>query len=198
MKAVLLLLLGLNNADTKLIQKEIESFYHVKVSSIQQADLPRLAYESIRKRYKAGEILDYLGHMYPGYTVLAIISKDIAINKHGDYDWGIMGYSIVGRGVSLVSTYRIKSRDMLVKVAIHEFGHGQGLKHCSSADPCVMKDAKGKGSTVNQQPKALCKKCKLQLKTSKHESYHPRNYLSEHVCFVFFNAVSLWHPMETL
>jgi archaemetzincin len=198
MKAILLLLLGFSDADTKMIKKEVESFYHVKVTSVQQADLPEIAYEPIRKRYKANEILDYLVHAYPEYTVLAITSKDIAMSKHGSYDWGILGYSIVGRGVSVVSTHRIKSRDLLVKVVLHEFGHGQGLPHCSSADPCIMKDAKGKGKTISQQPKALCKKCNLQLKISRHESNYHGNNLPEHVCSVFLNAVRLWHPMGIL
>lgn len=165
MKAILLLLLGFQDtSEAKIIQKEVESFYHIKVTSVQRADLPRLAYEPIRKRYKAGEILDYLINAYPEYTVLAITSKDIAMSKHGNYDWGILGYSIVGRGVSVVSTHRIKSRDLLVKVAIHEFGHGQGLPHCNSANPCVMKDAKGKGRTLSHQPKALCINCKTKLR----------------------------------
>lgn len=166
MKAVLLLLLGFQDTtDTKMIQKEVESFYHINVASVQRADLPRLAYEPTRKRYKAGKILDYLVHTYPKYTVIAITSKDIAMSKHGSYDWGILGYSIVGQGVSVVSTHRIRSRDLLVKVVIHEIGHGQGLKHCNSGKPCVMKDAKGKGRIISQQPKALCINCKIKLKT---------------------------------
>lgn len=160
MKTVLFLLLGFSDTSgTHKLKTELEAFYHVK-AKVAVAPMPRIAYEPGRNRYKADEILDFLVHMYPEYRVLAITPKDIAISKRGNYDWGIMGYSIVGQGVSVVSTYRTKSQARLVKVILHEYGHGKGLYHCNSKQPCVMKDVRGKGSNMDKQPKTLCIQCK--------------------------------------
>jgi archaemetzincin len=50
--------------------------------------------------------------------------------------------------------------EKLFKVAIHELGHTQGLKHCPVND-CLMRDAEGKDHL--DEEKDFCKKCKAVL-----------------------------------
>lgn len=187
-KAVLFLVFGTQQpSEVNMVKTEIESFYHVKISDVRYANLPRKAYEPVHNRYKAKVLLDYLINEYPNHHVFAMTSKDIAISKHGNYDWGIMGYSTLGNGASVVSSHRINRRDLHIKIALHEFGHAKGLSHCNSGLPCLMKDAKGKGRTINRQPKALCRKCVYKLKSS---TEYESTYLHPSVFPNFFRFIS--------
>ncbi len=53
-----------------------------------------------------------------------------------------------------------KMIDRLRKVSIHEIGHNFGLDHCSNNKKCVMNDAKGKISTIDNEEIWLCEKCR--------------------------------------
>ncbi|MBA9078210.1 hypothetical protein [Rufibacter quisquiliarum] len=149
---------------------EIEKFYGFDVKILGQYKLPEAAYCSIRKRYIAKIILNYLASLeIPGsagknYKVIALTNKDIE-TEDGDTHWGVMGLAFLGGDVSIVSTFRMNSkRSRLQKVILHETGHMMNIDHCSSKDQkCFMKDAKGKGATIDQTKKHLCKDCKLKL-----------------------------------
>lgn len=181
MKEVLFILMAFNGeVDPKYMQKELEDFYHVKCKVVVEKKINSIALNKRTHRYSAAEILDYQRNYYPFKPSIAITSKDITILK-GQRPWGVAGLSFVGEQVSVVSLYRIKNKQLAVKVMLHEFGHGQGLPHCSSKYPCFMKDAKGKLATISKQPKALCVNCKnLLKKSSHHEGTHPNSGILFH------------------
>jgi archaemetzincin len=170
--------------DPKYLQHELEQFYHVKCKLFSEKEINSIAWDKRTNRYSAPEILDYQLNVYATKPSIAITSKDIAINKFrkdGGSDWGVAGLSLLGREVSIVSTHKIKNKQLAVKVLLHEFGHGQGLPHCQSNNPCFMKDAKGKLYNIKKQPKALCFTCKNLLKKSS------LNKESNNIFRVFFN-----------
>jgi len=105
--------------------------------------------------------IDYLQQQYPNKSVIALTSKDICTNLNGQHCWGILGLSYLGRPYSVSSVSRIKSdkANLLSKVAIHEVGHGLGLPHCKSPNPCLMKDAAGKIATIKLQTLKFCNDC---------------------------------------
>ena len=60
----------------------------------------------------------------------------------------------------MISTYRMKKKKDLWKLAMHEFGHGYfGLSHCPNDDAsCIMADAKG-GNPHFELKDTLCSVC---------------------------------------
>ena len=123
--------------------------------------MPEAASAHDRGRYNANRILDYLQQQYPNQPVIVLTSKDICTHLNGVPCWGVLGLSNLGKPFSVSSVHRIKSdkANLLSKVAIHEVGHGLGLPHCKSANPCLMKDAGGTIATIKQQPMQFCKDC---------------------------------------
>lgn len=169
MKEIIIILMAFKGEiDAKYMQQELESFYHVETRVVTEQNISKLAWDSKYHRYSAGEILDYQLNRYPDNFTVAITSKDIAITKRdktGHVDWGVLGLSLVGKQVAVVSVYRTKhNKQRAVKVLLHEFGHGLGLPHCTSGKPCMMRAANGKASNMDKQPKALCINCKIKLR----------------------------------
>lgn len=160
--------------DVSYLQNELKEFYNLNSILKKEESLPLTAYDSRYQRFHAGRILKYQSTKYPSFFTIGLTSKDIAMNKHnmrGFADWGILGYSVLGGHVSVLSTFRIKSKNrkqQTTKVLLHEVGHGIGLPHCESALPCLMKDVKGKLSNLDKQPKKLCYSCKVILQLKKY------------------------------
>ena len=111
-----------------------------------------------------------------------ITETDIAIDKKLKNGKQIIGYGIIGLGLQpedlmrirnsciIVSTYRIKNtksiettQNRLQKAVIHEVGHNLSLPHCNN-QKCVMVDAKGKVSTIDNAKKSFCKNCANTIK----------------------------------
>lgn len=127
--------------------------------------LPKPAYYSLRKRYRADSLIHYLGRMVNvDTTVIGLTSKDISTTKGNIPDWGVMGLAYRPGNACVVSTSRLAKANIstqFYKVAIHELGHTQGLPHCEN-ETCFMRDAKG-GNHLNKQNN-FCSSCKLFLK----------------------------------
>jgi archaemetzincin len=191
MKEVLFILMAFKGeVDPKYLQKELEQFYHVKCKVVVEKEINSIAWDKRTHRYSAREILDYQLNYYEDQPSIAITSKDVAVNKFrkdGGSDWGVGGLSIVGQEVSIVSLNRLKSKKLVVKVMLHEFGHGQGLPHCRSKFPCFMKDAKGKLSNISKQPKALCVICTKLLKSYQNENTYSNSSIFSHFFRSIFN-----------
>lgn len=165
MKEIIFLLMAFKGEiDAKYLTQELEQFYHVKTKVIVEKDINSIALNKRSNRYSASEILDYQYHMYPDQPSIAITSKDITMVKGNDPEWGIAGLSLLGKQVSVISLFRIKNKQLAIKILLHEYGHGQGLPHCNSKYPCFMKDAKGKLTKIKKQPKDLCNTCKIKLR----------------------------------
>ncbi|RGN81615.1 hypothetical protein DXB41_11040 [Segatella copri] len=74
-----------------------------------------------------------------------------------------MGLSFRPGDACVVSTFRLKRKDDLWKVTIHEFLHSRGLPHCKKNAPkCLMQDAHGKNTFYMKN--GLCEDCKKSLR----------------------------------
>jgi len=117
-----------------------------------------------KTRYRASKIIrSLMKDRKEGTTVIGLTHKDISTSIHDVNDYGVMGLSFRPGTACVVSTYRVKPRNMLWKVAMHEFYHAfLGKPHCQSGDEhCIMQDAKGKNPIKRET--RLCKHCKEQL-----------------------------------
>jgi murein DD-endopeptidase MepM/ murein hydrolase activator NlpD len=157
---ILLMLSYSGEANVKQVKQTIEQFYGIQTTVV-KAVMPESASAHDRGRYNANKILAYLQQQYPNKQVIALTSKDICTNMNGKPCWGVLGLSNMGKPYSVSSVSRIKSdkENLLSKVAIHEVGHGLGLPHCKSGNPCLMKDAGGTIATIKKQPMQFCKDC---------------------------------------
>lgn len=120
-------------------------------------DLPRSAYYKKRKRYKADTLLSYLRGFQNDY-VLGVTTRDISSTVRGYSDWGIKGLGSPSRKTAVVSTYRLKNDDELIKVMLHELGHTRNLVHCSDSS-CYMTE-----SNDFWKQNHFCTNCKSKLK----------------------------------
>lgn len=118
-----------------------------------------------RNRYWAGKILKILHEEHGGnheIVTIGLTNRDISTSIHGHYNYGIMGLSFRPGDACVVSTFRLKRKDDLWKVTIHEFLHSRGLPHCKTNAPkCLMQDAHGKNTFYMKH--GLCEDCKKTL-----------------------------------
>lgn len=148
----------------KFITTEIKKVYpNVKV--LDPIDLPKNAYYNERKRYKADSIIKFLSEKTKeGFITIGLTSKDISTTKGKIKDFGIMGLGYRPGKSCVASNFRLnkeKLNEQLFKIAIHELGHTQGLKHCPEKT-CFMRNAEGKNPTDEETD--FCPKCKTFLK----------------------------------
>jgi archaemetzincin len=126
--------------------------------------LPQSAYYQPRNRYRADKLIRQLSaQTTSGHVTMALTSKDISTTYGGYEDWGIMGLGYCPGKACIASTFRLSklnTDEQFFKVAIHEFGHTQGLGHCL-VKTCLMRDAKGKNTTDDE--KDFCPACKEKL-----------------------------------
>ena len=102
------------------------------------------------------------------YKILMItnynICTDRKLNGVTHKNWSIFGLAFLNKKPCVVSTNRLKgSKEKLVKTSIHEIGHTLGIPHCEN-DRCILTDAKGKGSRVDNMKIWLCENCTKKIK----------------------------------
>jgi archaemetzincin len=126
--------------------------------------LPKQAYNAARNRYRADTLIGFLNKRTPNmHVTIGLTAKDISTTKNNIADWGIMGLGFCPGNACIVSTFRLHKQQLqeqLFKTAIHEIGHTQGLKHCTTKY-CFMRDAEGKNTTNEQTD--FCPSCKRVL-----------------------------------
>ena len=129
-------------------------------------EIPTSCLYKPRNRYWAGKILNLLHEEHGGNDEIVSIGlthQDISTSIHGQYNYGIMGLSFRPGDACIISTYRLKRKDDLWKVTLHEFLHSRGLPHCKKDNPkCLMQDAHGKNTFYKKT--LLCKDCLSSLK----------------------------------
>ncbi len=140
--------------------KEIYSSIELK----KPIPFPNAALNINRTRYRADSLIRMLSnHTADGYLTIGLTTKDISTTKGAVLDWGIMGLGFCPGKACIASTFRLHKEQRLselFKVAIHELGHTQGLKHCI-VKTCFMRDAEGKNQT--NEEKEFCLDCKKVL-----------------------------------
>ncbi|OYU95203.1 MAG: Zn-dependent protease [Bacteroidetes bacterium B1(2017)] len=131
---------------------------HIKI--VAPISLPAWALNQTKTRYRADSLLKLLNKLCPSDgVILGICYSDISSTKGIHKDWGIMGLGYCPGKACIISNYRLKGANKLEKLgklALHEYGHTQGLKHCSTIT-CLMRDAEGKDH-LNEMT-GFCESC---------------------------------------
>ncbi|WP_080780171.1 matrixin family metalloprotease [Chryseobacterium phocaeense] len=146
--------------------KTVEGIRNIypNVKILEAIDLPNNAYYKDRNRYRADSIIKFLSsRTQEGFVTIDLTSKDISVTKGKIKDYGVMGLGYRPGKACVASEYRLdkkNSGEQFFKIAIHELGHTQGLKHCPEKT-CFMRDAEGGNPT--DEEKDFCKKCKTFL-----------------------------------
>lgn len=132
------------------------------IKILPEEQLPDSCYYEPRARYRAEKLLRFIKQKYGRGNdyVIAVTNKDISTSIHGSVDYGIQGLSYRPGNVSVISTFRVKDKKNLWKLAAHEFCHGFfKLPHCAAKNPhCLMKDAEG-GDPRFELKELLCDSC---------------------------------------
>ena len=145
------------------IYENIRKIYpNVKV--LEPIKFPENGYYKPRSRYRADSIIKFLKLRTPENSVtIGLTNKDISATKGKIADFGIMGLGYRPGSACVASSFRLNSKnrnEQFYKIAIHELGHTQGLKHCPEKT-CFMRDAEGKNHTDEETD--FCKNCKIAL-----------------------------------
>jgi len=135
--------------------------HYPKCRYVGNLPLPRSAYYAPRQRYLADSLVAYLEKRHTkNNIVVGLTSVDISLcNFRGHENYGIMGLTNhVGGGVSVVSSYRKRTKQGLSLVMRHELGHAVGLRHCTTSN-CLIHDAGG----LDLRGTKFCNKCAVFL-----------------------------------
>ena len=149
----------------KELEKHLVPIYLSEIEVLPKKDIPVSCLYKPRNRYWAGKILSFLKQQNQGsdFVTIGLTHRDISTSIHGNYNYGIMGYSFRPGNACVVSTFRLKRKDDLWKVTTHEFLHSRGLPHCKKDDlKCLMQDAHGKNTFYMKN--GLCQDCQKSLK----------------------------------
>lgn len=135
------------------VEASLVAEYDVQVRRHAVEPLPKAAYYSPRRRYRADTLLEHLETFAadePKTTrVLGLTEVDISTTK-GEYkDWGVFGLGYSPGQAAVVSSFRLRRKATAERlearvqnVALHEIGHTFGLPHCTESG-CLMLDAEG-------------------------------------------------------
>ena len=148
------------------LEKHLVPIYLSEIEVLPKKDIPASCLYKPRNRYWAGKILGLLKQQNQGsdFVTIGLTHRDISTSIHGNYNYGIMGFSFRPGNACVVSTFRLKRKDDLWKVTTHEFLHSRDLPHCKKDDlKCLMQDAHGKNTFYMKN--GLCQDCQNSLKS---------------------------------
>lgn len=147
-----------------LIKAEVEKFYGYSCIVLPKVDFTNDILAPSKTRYDASKILNKYNSTK---NLLIITEKDIAHKRGSNPEWGIFGLGYRPGTTCVISTFRLKRnvsesvfQDRLIKVCLHEIGHNLGLDHCTNHIKCMMNDARGTISQVDQEKIWFCDKCR--------------------------------------
>ena len=158
--------------DVEFVKNKLTMFYKCKVIVLHKIDMPMGCKVRGVNKYKAIRILEFLEKKFKNNTgkVIALTNVDICadriLNGKTNKNWGVLGLAFLGGKPCIVSNKRMKSNyyDKLEKVSIHEIGHSLDIPHCETSNDCLMNDAKGKGSKVDEVKVWICNDCEKKIK----------------------------------
>jgi len=165
-KPITILIQPFKDISSENVKKTTDGIRKVypNVKILKTIDLPENAYYKDRNRYRADSIIKFLNsRTSEGYVTIGLTSKDISVTKGKIKDYGIMGLGYRPGKACVASEFRLNKNntdEQFFKIAIHELGHTQGLKHCPEKT-CFMRDAEGGNPT--DEEKDFCNKCKTFL-----------------------------------
>lgn len=119
-----------------------------------ELDVPPQAYHRQRDQYDAEQLLRFLFTKKKNMA-LWIISQDL-YTKHMNFIFGL-AYYFQG---AVLSFFRLSTRELRKKEAIHEVGHVVGLEHCINL--CVMQYSNSLWE-AQMKPLFLCEDCKQKI-----------------------------------
>ena len=175
---------GVTAKEVKAIANDFASHFASKqgeryvVNILPSSVLAEECLNDAKSRYRASKVIDYLNSLYlkdairktdsivgeesgsSSTYLIGVTNKDISTSIHNKPDYGILGLSYLNGTCSIISTYRMKRKSDMWKLAAHEFCHGFfGCPHCKGDDPhCLMQDAKG-GNPHFELKDSLCTVC---------------------------------------
>lgn len=116
-----------------------------------------------KTRFRADKILDSMGRRTGGKVIIGMTDHDISCTSRGANDWGVLGLARMGRNKCVVSSYRLRDKHQLWKVAAHEFLHAYySLGHCKEDNShCYIQDGHGKANVGIKN--MLCPTCKKEI-----------------------------------
>lgn len=158
--------------DVEFVQNKLKKFYNCKVNVLPRIDIPADCKVKGVQKYSSVKIVKFLNSKFKNVKgkVVGLTQIDICVDRELNgktfKNWGVIGLSLKGTKSCVISNKRIKTNyyGKLEKVSIHEIGHSLNIPHCESNNKCLMSDAKGKGSTIDNVKLWMCNDCKHRIK----------------------------------
>ena len=113
----------------KELEKHLVTIYLTEIEVPPKKDIPAFCPYKPSNRYWTGKILGFLKqqNQESDFVTIGLTHRDISTPIHRNYKYGIVGLSFHPGNACVVSTFRLKRRDVLRKVTTHEFLHSRGL-----------------------------------------------------------------------
>lgn len=156
--------------ETERVKKDLEKHLSglldmdILLEVLPQKPLENTWENDAKSRYRADKIINSMARSAnKQHVIIALTLKDISVSYKGNNDWGVLGLSLIPKKVCVASTYRLRNKKDLWKVATHEFIHTCfEYRHCPKDNPtCIMKDAKGHANFSNKE--SLCDVCRKEI-----------------------------------
>lgn len=113
----------------KELEKHLVTIYLTEIEVPPKKDIPAFCPYKPSNRYWTGKILGFLKqqNQESDFVTIGLTHRDISTSIHGNDNYGIVGLLFHPGNACVVSTFRLKRRDVLWKVTTHEFLHSRGL-----------------------------------------------------------------------